>query len=85
MYTSPGPVVRFKKDRYRGGNSRDDVPKWHIAAYAYRKGEFYKEYVALCGYSIPHPYLRGGMLSTAVKPRGPHCSKCIKKAEKEES
>lgn len=81
MYTpGRGLVVRFKKTRYRGLNSENSVPRWHIAVHPYRKTEFYKKYVALCGYEIEAPYLRGGMLSYAVRPRGPQCSKCIAKA-----
>lgn len=78
------PVTRFKKERYRGKNSRGDVPRWHIAAHAYRKGEFYKAYEALCGYTIEHPYLRGGVLSIAKAVRGPQCSKCIEREARSE-
>lgn len=74
-------MIRFKKESYRGGNSRDEVPRWHIAAHAYRKGELYREYVALCGYTIKTPYLTNAMLSFAKKPRGPYCQKCITKEE----
>lgn len=75
-------VVRFKRSAYGGENSRGDVPRWHIAAHAYRKGELYKKYVALCGYEIEMPFLqrRETLLSHAKTVRGPQCSKCIAKA-----
>jgi hypothetical protein len=72
-------IVRFKRATWRGGNSRDQVPIWHIAVHPYRKGELYQRYVALCGYEIEVPYLTNAMLSHAVKPKGGHCKKCIAK------
>ncbi len=38
------PTIRFRKDHYAGGNSAGDEPKWHISAYAYKKGEMYLKY-----------------------------------------
>lgn len=68
--------VLFRREAYRGGNSAGDVPRWHVAVRPYRKGELYSRYLALCGYEIEIPYLSGGELSYAKKPRGPVCKKC---------
>lgn len=73
-------TVRFRRAGYRGQNSSGDQPRWHIAVHEYRKGEVYKKYVALCGFEIDMPWLRGGQLSYAKKPAGQHCMKCIAKA-----
>lgn len=80
MYTPPEKIARFKRG-YRHGNSEDRTEsRWHIAASPYKKGGFYKEYRALCGYTVKHPYLTGAVLSIAKMPKGQHCSKCVKKA-----
>lgn len=73
------PVVRFRRP-YRGGNSEGRTEsRWHIAVQPYRKGELYRRYLALCGYEIENPWMRGGDLSYAKKPKGTLCAKCEKK------
>lgn len=71
----------FKKS-YKGENSEGRTEtRWHIAAFDYDKNEFYNRYLALCGYEIEVPYLKGATLSKAKNPNGVKCSKCLKKAE----
>lgn len=77
-------TTRFKRRSYAGENSKGDVPRWHIAAFDYKHGELYRRYKALCGFEIPHPYLRNVMLSKAKTVSGPKCKKCIAKAERTE-
>lgn len=75
-------TTRFRRREYAGKNTKGDVPRWHVAAHPYRKGELYNAYEALCGYTIKTPWLRTeAQLSVAKTVRGPVCSKCEKKAK----
>lgn len=80
---SKGRVTRFRKSSYAGKNSAGDIPRWHVAVYAYRKGEPYKSYEALCGYTIEWPCFENlpVLLSIAkkVNDKNPHCALCLKR------
>jgi hypothetical protein len=74
--TLPTFMKWFRRTGYHREFSHK-VPLWHLAAKGYTRDKYYREYVALCGYTTDGVLDRPSM-SRAIRPKGATCSKCLR-------